>query len=253
MPKPKPFAKESDLCAAFIAAVGPDWTSYAETASYDILLVRNADGFQIGIQAKLKLNPLVLAQAIDDTMYRVDHDQPDCRAVLVPRGEVNVGLGYLCAYVGVTIIRMETPSPGRYTPSLTRYRFFQPFLPEIGKEWSEQEWYEQAPERRCGLPEYVPDVVAGSSSPVQLTAWKINALKIAALIEVNGFVTRQDFKHLNIDHRRWTARGNRWLRVENGRYVPDSHLPDFKSQHPVVFKQIIADAKKWMPKQKVLL
>lgn len=253
MPKPKAFAKESDLCAAFIAAVGPDWTPYAETCGWDILLVRNANGFQIGIQAKLKLNPMVLAQALDESQYSVDHAQPDCRAVLVPWGEVSVGLTYLCAYVGITVIRMES-AVDRLGYKQTWYRRqFDPDLPALGKEWDERNWYEQAPLRRCELPEYIPDVAAGAAAPLQLTAWKISALKIAVLLEVRGFVTRADFKHLQVDHRRWTAPGNEWLRAQNGRYVPAKFLPDFKRQHPVVFEKIKADSAKWMPKQDTFL
>jgi hypothetical protein len=125
--KSRAFAKESDLCAAFIDAIGKDWTSYAETAGWDILLVRNADGFQIGIQAKLKLNPFVLAQTLDEYQYEVAMPGPDCRAVLVPWDEVTAGLTYLSAYVGVTVIRMLAPKPeprgrrdrsDRFEPSL---------------------------------------------------------------------------------------------------------------------------------------
>lgn len=85
--KTAPFKTEADLCAAFIAAIGDDWTSFAETAGWDILLVRKDDGFQIGIQAKLKLNTFVLAQTLDQYRYSVDSPGPDCRAILVPADE----------------------------------------------------------------------------------------------------------------------------------------------------------------------
>lgn len=58
--KPKMFKTEADLCAAFIASIDSRWTPYAETAGWDILLVRHADGFQIGIQAKQKMNTEVV-------------------------------------------------------------------------------------------------------------------------------------------------------------------------------------------------
>ena len=54
------FAKESDLCAAFLASLPEGWTAYPETAGFDILLGREVDGFQIGIQAKLRLNAKVI-------------------------------------------------------------------------------------------------------------------------------------------------------------------------------------------------
>lgn len=62
----KPFPTEAALCAAFIAAIDKRaWTPYAETAGWDILLVRKVDGFQIGVQAKLVFNLDVVNQAID--------------------------------------------------------------------------------------------------------------------------------------------------------------------------------------------
>ena len=67
----KPFS-EAALCAAFIAAatVTPkrtdhaQWVAYPETGGFDILLVRQTDGVQIGIEAKLALNPLVVSQVL---------------------------------------------------------------------------------------------------------------------------------------------------------------------------------------------
>lgn len=238
--KPVPFTKEADLCAAFAAAIGDKWIAFNETAGYDILLVRKADGFQIGIQAKLKLNTFVLAQALEQ--YSFDAPGPDCRAIMVPWSEVSVGLSYLCAYIGVTIIRVDGSKETR-----ARSSAFSPELPVLSGRWSDREWYEWAPSARCPLPEYVPDVPAGARAPLQLTPWKINALKIAVLLETRGFVTRKDFAHLRLDHRRWIARENRWLKVVDGGFVPGDRLPNFKAQHPVVFEQIKADAIKWMP------
>ena len=38
------FASEVDLCARFLKALPEDWIAYNETAGWDILLVRSADG-----------------------------------------------------------------------------------------------------------------------------------------------------------------------------------------------------------------
>jgi hypothetical protein len=47
--------------------------------------VRNADGFQVGIQAKLKFNIDVINQALERYgTWNVAGEGPDCRAVLVP-------------------------------------------------------------------------------------------------------------------------------------------------------------------------
>lgn len=244
MKKPVPFKTESDLCSAFVAALPKAWTSYNESAGWDMLLVR-ADGFQVGIQAKLRLNPVVLAQCLSGSRYRDDYAGPDCRAILVPWGGINIGMQTLAPYVGITIIRMGAD---HHRAKYMR-RPFDPALPGDGYD---DYWFEQAPTKRCKLPEYVPDVVPGKPSPVQLTQWKIGALKIAVLLEANGYVTRKDFRHVGIDHRRWIAPGVQWLRVDDGKFVPANRLPNFKAQHPVVFEQVKADLPKWGPSPAVL-
>jgi hypothetical protein len=99
---------------------------------------------------------------------------------------------------------------------------------------------------RHPLPCYIPDVIAGASSPVQLTQWKIKALKVIALLEIRGSVLRSDFKHLGLDPRRWTAKGG-WLNTVAGGYVAGKHTPTFAKQHPTVYAQIKADFSKWAP------
>lgn len=240
--KPVPFAKETDLCAAFLAGVAKTggWTAYAETAGWDILLVRDADGFQIGIEAKLKLNAEVIAQALEDG-YWPDRSGPDCRAVLVPEDSARGGFDKIAAYIGFTIIRVATGSTAYCRPP------FMPSLPKIeDRQWGHNDWHELCPTKRYQLPEYVPDVAAGSSAPLQLTSWKIAAIKIAVTIEKRGYVTRTDFKHHGIDHRRWIASVPGWLKIENGRYVAN-RMPDFKRDHPRVYAEIAADAEKWLP------
>ncbi len=76
MKVPKPFATEADLCAAFLAEVPNTWTAWKEHAGWDILLVRKADGFQIGIEAKLKCNATVLQQALKSTAPSASKRRP---------------------------------------------------------------------------------------------------------------------------------------------------------------------------------
>jgi hypothetical protein len=98
------------------------------------------------------------------------------------------------------------------------------------------------------LPAYVPDVAAGASAPVQLTEWKIDALRLLVLLEKNGRVTRADFKHLAMDHRRWVAPFPGWLKPDGkGGYIAGG-LPPFREQHVKVYAEIKADFAKWAPK-----
>lgn len=239
MKKPKLFATEVELCAAFLAALPKGWTAYAETAGWDILLVRDADGFQIGIQAKLKFNLAVLHQAIETSVGKWSSGVgPDCRAVLIPEGEAR--LGSIGAYLCLTTI--EVRAPGRSRPAFT------PDLPDDNNGWRSR-WFEMAPTKRHELPAYVPDCRAGDKAPLQLTEWKIKALKIAATLEIRGWVTRDDFRHVDIDHRRWQS--GQWIVVDiaTGRWVKGpKYWPDFAAQHPRNYAEIKADAETWMRK-----
>lgn len=100
--------------------------------------------------------------------------------------------------------------------------------------------------QRCALPDYVPDVAAGSSAPVKLTDWKVKAIKLAVLLETRA-VTRADFKALGLDPSRWTDRHTGWLVAGDAGYRPGPGMPDFKAQHPRNYEEIRADIAKWAP------
>jgi len=224
-----------------MSAIPDGWTAYPEWGGWDILLVRKEDGFQIGIEAKLRLNAIVLTQALEEYgSWHADSPGPDCRAILVPESEH--GYGVIAAYIGITVIRCAGHD--------VRYRYssiFQPVLPDGDGRYQEG-WYEWLPSKRHSIPDYVPDVVAGAPAPLRLTDWKIKAIKIAVTLEKRGYVTRADFKHISIDHRRWLPSGTGWLSIQDGHYVKGPYFPNFKAQHPTVYEQIEADAEKWMLK-----
>lgn len=237
------YGTEAALCADFIAWVKgeagkfyrgaevPVWTPYAETADWDILLAA-PDGTQIGVQAKLKANMKVLHQTIPGNWDCCRETGPDYRAVLVP--ERDSMFSDLCGALGVTV----------FYPGYS-YRGEPCFEPKLDMVWGEG-WHYWSPRKRHELPEYVPDVVAGDSGPVQLTKWKIAALRIVATLEVRGFVTRQDFRNNGIDPRRWTVSG--WLkprsdRMQHAGQFVRGDLMDFDRQHPVVYAQVLAEVR----------
>lgn len=241
--RPQQFASERDLCAAFIAAIGDEWTAYPETEGWDILLVRNEDGFQIGVEAKLRLNAEVLNQARETWHSWGTADRgPDCRAVLVPSGKSG-GLSEIAAHLGITVIRCDSPETNS---SVIYSQRFRPSLPKISKDhWADEGWHERPHTLRHTLPDYVPDVAAGASGPTKLTRWKVSAIKIAIILEKRGYVVRADFKHVGIDYRRWF---DGWLSASGGgAFKPGPHMPDFRRQHPTNFEQIAADYDKWKP------
>lgn len=235
------FIKETDLCTAFIAALPKTWTAYPETGGFDILLVRKADGFQIGVEAKLKLNAKVISQAAENSSsWHACYPGPDCRAVLVPES-VSYEMSAICNFIGLTVIRTREVDGQK-----SRYwgEAFRPALP--GENYSsEDNWFELVPFERLDVPDWVPDVMAGSPSPVSLTHWKINAIKIVVTLQKRGFVTRKDFKHFGVSMPRWIS-GTGWL-IKDGKggWIKGPHLPDFKVQHPVNYKQIAAEYEAW--------
>lgn len=238
-PKVPQFATEADLCTAFIAAVEArrKWRCYPETCGFDILLVNVNDGRQIGVEAKLRLNNKVVAQALPDYFYGYAMEGPHYRAVLVPWSDVENDLQPICDALGVTVIRYAGETPYR------RQRWFEPQLPDDDSIWQGQ-WHEWAPVRSCRLPEHVPDVRAGASAPIQLTDWKIKAIKMSVLLEERP-VTRADFKALALDPRRWT---DHWLTSTPSGYVRSENFPDFLGQHPEVSAKIRAERSRWAPK-----
>lgn len=245
------FESESDLCARFIAAIdAEDWTAYAETGGWDILLVRKADGFQIGIEAKLKFTPEVISQCLEEFGgWNADRPGPDCRAVLVPSKGVQHHLHRICMYIGITVIQVESPhADANY---IKWNGAFRPKLPKFRNDHGD-DWPEHAPAKRIKLPDYVPDVAAGAKSPLQLTSWKIKAIKVAITLEKRGHLTRKDFAHLHIDHRLWIAPEKSWLVVSDGVFMAGTKMPKFKKQHPKVYAEIAKDFDRWCLKEQPL-
>lgn len=250
------FAKEADLCAAFIEALPNGWTAYPETGGFDILLVRASDGFQIGVEAKLRLNAKVVTQAAESiSHYEVARPAPDCRAVLVPLTG-GADLEGVCQLLGITIIRMRDVVRGAdgqiewYSGQGGHARlqsggYSNPFIPTLpGGTYTDDSWFELCPVARIALPDWVPDVIAGDSAPVSLTPWKIGAIKLVVTLQRRGYLTRQDFAHFKISMSRWTQSG--WLIKDGqGGWIAGRYLPDFKAQHPVNFDQIASDFEKW--------
>ena len=257
------FEKESDLCAAFIGALPDDWKAYPETGGFDILLVHDT-GAQMGVEAKLSLNPKVIEQVSPYRWYRAGYEGPDFRAVLVPVGAPKT-LIPICRLLNIDVIHMHSAESSWEASGMANYARdhpaeaerlraeygapkFEPDLP--GPQYWGMKWFDWCPTERVALPEYVPDVSAGDAAPVALTNWKIRAIKIAIILERRGYVTRKDFSDHDISMSRWTAL---WLKkgVVRGQWVAKA-VPDFKGQHPVNYAEIEADFEKWNVSAQVL-
>lgn len=253
-----PCKSEAEMCQRFIAIVPLEWIVYPETCGFDIVLVRKSDGFQIGIEAKLKLNAKVISQAAEQrSHYHVCDAGPDCRAVLVP-DDTSGDMSCLCGHLGLQVIRLQTRYNDKYIEDYFPQRFragigfkdsFSPDLPKEGdyNYIHGNNWYEFCHNSRLTLPDYVPDCEAGHPSPLTLTDWKIKAMKIAITCDKRGFVTRKDFEFFKISMPRWTQFGlAAWLRnMGDGTFQLTERAPNFKAQHPDNYQQIADNYDEW--------
>lgn len=246
------WTKESDLVRDYTAWVrAQGWQVYAETAGWDILLVRPSDGFQIGVEAKLSLNAKVLCQVLEKDSGMFRKTGPDAWGVLVPASKAMNGLEVIARRLGIVVITAEPTRP--YVYRKWDGPTFDPPLPVPGQTYHEGNWPELCPDRRCQLPGYVPDVTGGHSAPLKLTEWKIRAIKAVIMLEIQGSITRDDLRFLGLDPRCWT---DGWLQPSgdgDGRWLRGNCLPDFKAEHPVNYEEIKADARKWMPAPELTL
>ena len=150
----------------------------------------------------------------------------------------------IARHLGITVIRVST-----FHTSGPHDRWqFQPSLPDESYVYGIMDWPNWCPLRRCTLPEYVPDVSGGRAAPVQLSPWKIKAIKLLILLERTGAVTRADMKALEISSSRWTDHWHGFLVPGEGGYTRCSRTPDLRRQHPENWRQIAADFPTWGPK-----
>lgn len=224
-----PYAMEAELCAAFIPwARREGWIVYPETADFDLLLV-DKDGHQLGIEAKLRLNAKVIAQALPG-WWGAGSEGPDYRGILIPSSG-DAGFSHLLSYIGLEVFEaMRFHGCGEYLQPEDRFI-------RLGRG-AMHDWN---PLKRCELPAHIPDVAAGVPCPIRLTPWKEGALRVLAQMQVIGYITRETIREAGIDPRRW-FNSDRWLEpIGNGQYVRGAKLPAFDEQHPDVFAAIVAE------------
>lgn len=247
------FAKETDLCAAFLTCVPKGWTPYPETAGWDIVIVHNETGVQVGVEAKLVLNTKVLVQATEDMHSRWRCDTgPDFRAVLVGRHVTECA--QIAGFMGIKVLQVGPrpswmPKTGaNWCVNGKRRDDWLPDIREISPHgWAgECDWIDHAPARRLQLPDYVPRVIAGDSAPRKLSPWTVQAIRLCVLIGRIGTVTPAHFRALRLSPSRWTD--GVWLaKAQRGHWKPGPRFPGprFQAEHPEVWAEVEADWPRW--------
>jgi hypothetical protein len=252
--KSKYFNSEADLVDAFstVMSTWKGWVIYNEIQGFDLVLANEETGLQIGVEAKLELNAKVICQALEGISNSWAQTGPDYRAVLVPFDAQRPDLVPLCGYCGVTILTVHPNQTYRFVDG--GYREVQDgwkcntYLPsQAGREFSDRGWYPWLPTERMKLPDYIPDVRAGVKSPLQLTPWKISAIKLMILLEKRGWVTRRDIQALQMSPTMWCQPFGGYLKPSEKKraYIAGPRTPDFRSQHPRNYAEIEADWPTW--------
>ena len=228
--------RETDLCNELIQmAEEAGWTCYPETCNFDIVLVR--DGIQIGVEAKLRLNMEVVAQALKRCgSFRVPRS-PHFRAVLVPWGKA----GFQNILVPLRILCLVGAPREKQLFRRRSWRNNVLFCNEILEEYKGFLW---TAGDRLVLPEFIPKVAAGVPSPIKLTPWKVKMLRVIAETLNTGYITtKQAKKDFGVDLRIAINLG--WF-THNGcigrsyRYELNDEATDRPDQqHPEVFEQIL--------------
>jgi hypothetical protein len=224
------------------------WVIYPETCGWDLLLVQEVTGVQVGIEAKLALNAKVISQSLPHHRW-YESRGPDYRAALVPGGGRNLELRQLCDCIGLTILSIYDCHPYSEEPEWHLHTPGRLPDEERPESFTMEGWHWWGPVEREKLPDYIPDVRAGVKSPVQLTEWKIRAIKLWVILDRRGVVTRGDMKALGLSPTRFTDRFHGMLTPDPGKggYVLHDSSPDFRAQHPRNYAEIEADWEKWAP------
>lgn len=249
------FPTEADLCDCFIASLRRlgGWTIYPETGGFDILAVYDSTGHQLGVEAKLQLNAKVADQILPNH-YMGYGDAgvpgPDFRAVIVPAlTDASEGIAKMLSILGVQVWTPDSAYDGKpsFDGSLDKHRnrhnpdrrLYDSAAGDL-MHW-DMAWHDWNPPKRCCLPEIVPMVRAGVPAPLQLTPWKIGALRVMVLLHLDGYVTAKSVRDCGIDARRFCATDG-WLhQLGNGRWGRGK-LPAFDQQHPEAFAELLAKA-----------
>ncbi len=193
------FKTEAELCEALsTAARALGFKVFSETAGFDLLLVsESAKGFdagdQIGVEAKLRANWQVLYQALPRPLG-IHH--PDFYCVLVPTCDRDY-----CELAGRLEISVIV---GHELVGSDLHMF--PF--DMHRR---RRWYRQRAKGTCWVPDVeVVGMAAGTKSPLQITQWKMNAIKVCMRGVHNGFLTKKDFEECHVSMPRFLEMG--WIK-----------------------------------------
>lgn len=248
---------EADLCAAFVSEFNEQdgWTCYPETGGFDIV-VAHSSGRQIGVEAKLQLNAKVADQILpSDGWHRYRAAGPDHRLVIVRSiTDANAGIAKLLEQAGVLVWAPRAGERRKMGPGWEVETYVQFGITEKLRsaeapaapaeyDWGHfgLAWFDWNPAERLALPEVAPSLPAGVPAPVQMTPWKMGAIRVLARLRAQGHITAKEILAEGISPSMWTQR---WLArgAARGEWVETADTPKLDLQHPELFAPAFARA-----------
>lgn len=238
---------ERDLCLIFIEEMNeqPGWTCYPETCGFDILVVHDS-GRQIGVEAKLHLNSKVADQILPaDSWHRYGGAGPDHRLVIVRSiTDANAGIAKMLQQLGVAVweLQVRERAHGHATFFQVREHLRKDDLCREGDYCFQAGMFDWNPTERLIVPDAVPTLDAGIPAPIQMTPWKMAAVRVLARLRVQGSIAAKEIVaegcSPSIWTQRWLARGSAC-----GQWVETEAMPAFDRQHPELYEVALAKAR----------
>lgn len=167
------FKTEGELCDHFsMVANSNGWQAFPEVDGWDLVLF---DGVtQVGVEAKLRANIQLLAQAMRRTRGRRG---PDYRAALVPNASRD--LVDVCFCLRIVLFTFST-----------RLIALNPS-------------FNLKPKQKLILPSVPLQDGGGRPSPRTLSMWREKSLRLCLRLRRDGFVTGKDFEGLKLHRQNW--------------------------------------------------
>lgn len=225
---------EIDVCKRFQSVAEEEgWTVYPEVADWDLLCVWEQDeprrglgkypqpGDQLAIEAKGRCRVQALEQCIRRLGLQLRSSGgarrkygPDYAAIAAPT--IGESFGFVARCMGIHTYEVDETFGKSH-----RTRHAIPISKNKRLDFKEKLW----------TPPVVPDIQAGASSPEPLTQWRVQALKLCAILRGRGWASTADFKRLDISKIIWRRK---WIENDGrepveyqgetrnfGKYVPD--------------------------------
>jgi hypothetical protein len=175
---------EYEMCDDFMRLNNEDFDIYPECYGYDMLMFSKTDEIQIGVQAKLKNNLKAIYQILNNTETpsgTLKRRGPHFRAILTPYNDDDK-YSNLCSKIRILKMHVSCiTTPIKYFKSLGINQFSLKFI----------ENYKRPIIRLNDSP--------GKSSPKNLSAWRINALKAMAEYYDTGYILSSKLRELGLN------------------------------------------------------